>query len=328
MIGPTLRFLRRGAAPFGVSLLVHGALLALLISAALSVQSRQPAGALADLEISLDAPAPRAAPDAPADTPARGPAPEAAPAPSAPALSGLSSPDAPSAPALRSTSSPLDPLGPGSGLLRAGASAQGAIFAGLASDRAGSVVYAVDASGAMLTSLPDVINELERSINRLSPTQRFAIVLFSNRPNPGGQGAALADFFPPGGESLAPATPRAKSDAIAWARAAEPRGLSNPADGLRRALGLKPSVIFLLARSIQRSGGAGEAQWGGGKDAILADLDRANPIDPRTGRRAVAIKAVQFLEADPTGIMPAIGHAHGGGDSGYTVLTRDMLGTR
>ena len=46
------------------------------------------------------------------------------------------------------------------------------------------------------------------------------------------------------------------------------------------------------------------------------------------GRRRVVIKAIQFLEPDPTGTMPLIGEQHGDGPGSYSVLTLQALGAR
>src|SRR6185295_11960745 len=96
-----------------------------------------------------------------------------------------------------------------------------------------------------------------------------------------------------------------------------PTGRSNPLDGLRRGLSLDPDAVFLLSRSIRRSGGAagdgtgaaaiGEGAggvWGRGKTEILAELDKLNPR--RGQQRRTVIEALQFLEEDPTGTMQAI----------------------
>src|ERR1043165_8588402 len=121
-----------------------------------------------------------------------------------------------------------------------------------------------------------------------------------------------------------------------------PVGRSNPLDGLRLALRLQPDAVFLLSRSIRRSGGGtgdgtgaaavgasvgggsggggGDGRgaaaigdsvggvWGRGKAEIMAELDKLNP--KRGEQRRVVIKAIQFLEEDPTGPMPAVGDEH------------------
>jgi len=57
----------------------------------------------------------------------------------------------------------------------------------------------------------------------------------------------------------------------------------------------------------------------------MAELDRLNPRG-LNGQRRATIKAIQFLEEDPTGTMQAIGEEHGDGPGSYTVLTLRALG--
>ncbi|MBX3402996.1 MAG: hypothetical protein KF699_06220 [Phycisphaeraceae bacterium] len=189
----------------------------------------------------------------------------------------------------------------------------GVRFAGLGASNARSVVYVVDASGPMVTSLPRVLQEVVRSAEQLSPVQKFGVVLFREAED----GAGLELFSP----VLVRATPTAKRRLAEWLSAVEPRGASNPLAGLEVALDLKPDAVFLLSRSIARSGGG---VWNHGLEATLARLDELNP--PLRGergpvRRPVLIQTIQFLDDDPTGIMQAIGARHGQG-AGYRVVRR------
>ncbi len=190
-------------------------------------------------------------------------------------------------------------------------------FGGLAASSVSSVVYAVDCSGPMVTSLPMVIQELERSIGRLNPSQRVGVVLF-HRP--------AEDSSGPGAESFAPvlvrATPSAKQLLHDWLAAVEPSGRSSPLAGLELAISHKPDAIFLLSRSIQRSGGG---VWDLGLEPTMDRLEQLNPVGKGlvAARRPVLIQTIQFLEEDPTGIMQAIGQRHGGG-SGYRVVKRQQ----
>jgi hypothetical protein len=198
-----------------------------------------------------------------------------------------------------------------------------ASFAGVTSRRAGSVVFVVDCSGSMVSALSIVLEELARSIERLAPEQRFAIIPFRDD--------AVESQLPtfPARLALVPATDQNLAAARAFLRSLAPGGRSDPLAGLRPALSLKPEAIFFLARSIPRTTGTGIGTWGAGEGAILAELDRLNPMVSRrdgTVARATQINAIQFLQPDPTGIMPAIGAAHGRGDSGSSVLTLEALG--
>jgi hypothetical protein len=191
-------------------------------------------------------------------------------------------------------------------------------FAGLGSSNARSVVYAVDASGPMVSSLPEVIDELVRSVSRLSATQKFGVVVFRQKEDE----TETESFMP----VLVRATPQAKKEVRAWLLALSPTGRSNPLAGLRTALEMRPDAVFLLSRGIERSGGG---LWELGLDATMEELDKLNPVDERTGRRAVVIKTIQFLDEDPTGTMQRIGQVHGTGASaagkalpGYRVVKR------
>ena len=206
----------------------------------------------------------------------------------------------------------------------------GASFAGLGARRASRVVYVVDASGAMVTSMGLVQDELERSINRLGESQRFQLVLYRDRRRAGETGqSGLYEIYgadDADGARLLRGTVTSKQLMSEWLRGVRPQGRSNPLDGLRAALSLEPDVVFLLARSIPRSGGEdGAGVWGLGLEQTLAELDRLNPVNPRTGHRQTVIKTIQFLEEDPTGVMPAIGASHGDGLGSYRVLTLEDL---
>jgi len=153
--------------------------------------------------------------------------------------------------------------------MRADPGATGATFAGLGARRAESVVYVVDASGAMVSSLKFILAELERSVRGLSTAQRFAVVLFRERPE---AGTAYDLFVPPGGDAgrvaLAPANATNKAALARWLAVVQPGGRSDPLDGLRCGLAFKPDVVFLLSRSIRRSGGEAGAEpgvWGRGR---------------------------------------------------------------
>lgn len=205
----------------------------------------------------------------------------------------------------------------------------GASFAGVSAQRASSVVYAVDASGAMVTSLPFVLDELRRSVSALAPDQKFAVVLFGRRSGDEGPAAGVRQFP---GDGLLSATPARKAELFAWLEGVEARGASNPLDGLLAALGRKPEVVFLLSRSIRRTDGREAAgDWGPGREAILAELDKANPVRKSIfgpPARSVRVMCVQFLEEDPSGVMRAIAEVHGGADGSYRLLPEAELRRR
>lgn len=186
----------------------------------------------------------------------------------------------------------------------------GVTFAGLGAATARSVVYAVDCSGPMVTSLPMVLAEVRRSASRLAPTQKFGVVLFSSR-----DGSPAIESFAP---LLVRATPSALTRLDTWLSEAEPAGKSCPLAGLEAAISFKPDAVFLLSRSIERSGGG---VWEQGLQPTLAKLEALNPAIGGN-KRAVLIQTIQFIDDDPTGIMQAIAIAHGGGTKGYRVIKR------
>jgi hypothetical protein len=187
-----------------------------------------------------------------------------------------------------------------------------AVFAGVTAKRASKLVYAIDASGAMTTSLPYVKEELLRSVRRLDASQRFQVLVF--RQVPGSEVATVESFAASGY-----ATPDAEtmSRLASWIGEVQPRGRSQPLAGLRAALSQHPDLIFFLTRSIRRSGQ--DSAWGEGTRATLEELDRLNP-ESTFGGRPTVIKALQFLDADPTGMLQQIGATHGDGPGSYAVV--------
>jgi hypothetical protein len=324
------------ARPIVFSLALHIALCALLLSTSWSAIGGGGGGyARAEVVINLPAAAP---PVAPSQAPASaGEVLRPAPVEGAlPRLQGLSTPALSSLPVLRSGGASADVTA--ADLLRTQNDSHigGATFAGLGTRQAASVVYVVDASGAMVTSLQFVLAELERSVRNLSSAQKFQVVLFRDRTSIHG-GTSFDVFTPPGVRperaQLVSATPANKAALSQWLKDIRPTGRSNPIDGLRRGLAFEPDAIFLLSRSIRRSGGELSAEspggvWGRPTVETLAELDRLNPRRMLSGKRRVVIKAIQFLEEDPTGTMQAIGQEHGDGPGSYTVLTLQALGGR
>lgn len=319
----SFRFLTRLGLPLSVSLAVHIGVGLLLLLSAWNFRSGL-AGGAARTELVISLPPPAATP-APAREPAESQvAPPAAIDAPPPMLQGLASrAEVAPPPALRSAAN--DTPASGELLRRQDESAIGATFAGLGARQAVSIVYVVDASGAMVSSLKFVFAELERSVRSLSSGQKFQVVLFRER-----DGHPFEVLNPSGGKpGLLPATPANKAALAAWLGSITPTGRSNPSDGLRRGIEFDPDAIFLLSRSIRRSGGSDDmGVWGRGPRETMAELDRLNPRDARSGRRRIVIKAIQFLEPDPTGTMPLIGEQHGDGAGSYSVLTLQALGAR
>ncbi len=190
-------------------------------------------------------------------------------------------------------------------------------IAGVKVKRAARVTYAVDISGPMTTSIEYVKRELMESIGRLIPGQSFRIVLFNHPP---GASAPVVLWFDSVGAFI-PVNDAARQRAAAWIISnAVPLGRSVPLAGLRATLGGNVSttgedLLFFMTRSIVRSGSA----WGEGKSATLQELEQLNPKDS-SGRRPVVIKALQFIDPDPTGLLQTIGMLHGDGEGSYKVI--------
>jgi len=194
-------------------------------------------------------------------------------------------------------------------------------FSGLGASDARDIVYVVDASGSMVTSLPSVLAQLRRSLTQLHPTQRFQVFLFRS---PVGAATDAPQFvwpaIPPGTRRpiLIDATRANKAAVFTWADTIPPRFRSNPLPALEAALALKPDAIFLL------SAGATDTTLVGMSVAEVLDrLDRLNPRR-RDGSRRVVIRAIQVLEDDPAGLLRRIATAHGG-ESGYKFISREDL---
>lgn len=310
------------------SLLMHGAIVAVVIFSGFTLGEARPGG-FSKTEVQITLPSPPATPtrqDATAERKYVAPAARLAEAP--PQLLGLTTPAVGAAPVLRSSAAAVGDAVESADLLkRDDGTGLGATFAGLGANRAANVVYVVDASGAMVTSLRFVLEELNRSVSRLSTGQKFAVVLFRERSDP--RNPPVEVFSPSGadpGRTMFPATPANKAELRKWLSGIRPLGRSNPLEGLRRAMVFQADAVFLLSRSIRRTGGTGPdaSVWGRGTAEILAELDRLNPRDAK-GQRRVVIKCIQFIDEDPSGTMPAIGNEHGDGPGSYTVLSSEAL---
>jgi len=198
-------------------------------------------------------------------------------------------------------------------------------FFGHGAGNAESIVYVVDGSGSMVGTFPMLKEELRRSIDQLAPTQQFQVIFFQGDPSTRraeSRGAPHPSQPERTRETRLIRATRANVSAVMdWIDGVRPAGRSNPIPALEDALALRPDAIFVLSNTIT---GAGEYEVDA--ETILARLDELNPAHPITGHRRVAIRTIQFLEEDPSGILRAIGEAHGAPD-GYTFITREELGS-
>lgn len=198
-----------------------------------------------------------------------------------------------------------------------------ASFAGVQGPRASRIVYVVDSSGSMTSSLPFVLAELDRSVSRLNASQSFQVIVYHDPPR-GSHGAPLEVFDQRADtHTLVAANDENKQRLRSWLAGVQPSGRSDPREALVTALSLKPELIFLLTRSIKRSGP--DASWAGGNRAMLETLDRLNPVDTRSRMRPVIIKTIQFVDDDPTGLLKSIAAAHGDGEGSYRVMRLEEM---
>ena len=189
--------------------------------------------------------------------------------------------------------------------------APSASFAGVKGDRAGRVMYVLDASGAMTTCLPFIKTELEASVSRLIDGQSFQIVMTRRRATE--KGAEIRYFSDSKGGYLGADT-KTRVTLKDWLQDVSPKWASDPGAGIEAALKQTPDVIFVLTRSIRRSAGDDPLDR-----SLLARLDKLNPKD-KSGKRRTAIKVLQFIDDDPTGVLPEIAREHGDGPESYRVI--------
>ncbi|MEM9064955.1 MAG: hypothetical protein AAGB51_05640 [Planctomycetota bacterium] len=306
---PTLARLsaRSLAGPIGVSLTVHAAALAALLGVTLSVQTSShspptaPTSAVLlpsftdpSFEDESVAPPPLAPPEAPPPRP-----------PDAGELERLDlldeSPGVATTIDDTRTSDLLQRLESVDAAARSAARANsGGGFSSARASRGRRVVYAVDGSGAMVSCLGFVLDELVRSVSKLSEGQEVAVVLFRRPP-----GESDAQFEWPLGEQPIAVRPDIAKRLASWAEGVTARGRSAPIEGLQRAMALEPDVVFFLTRGVERTAGQ---PWAGGPRAALDALDALD--DVAVDGRPPAIKPVQFIDPDPTGVMAAIARTH------------------
>ncbi|QQS07994.1 MAG: hypothetical protein IPK69_08220 [Phycisphaerales bacterium] len=176
---------------------------------------------------------------------------------------------------------------------------------------ASKVVYVLDASGSMANSLAFAVDELKKSVRQLGEDQSFQVVVSHGPDQP-------VAVFPTHG--LVAPTRDTMASLASWLNRVQLVGRSDPLPGLREALRVKPDLVLILTQSIKRSGS--DANWGAGNEQTLGELDSLNPRNFATRQRPVVIKAIQFVDDDPTGLLQAIAEQHGDGEGSYRVVNR------
>ncbi len=176
---------------------------------------------------------------------------------------------------------------------------------------ASKVVYVLDASGSMANSLAFAVDELKKSVRQLGEDQSFQVVVSHGPDQP-------VAVYPTHG--LVAPTRDTMASLASWLDNVQLVGRSDPLPGLRAALRVKPDLVLILTQSIKRSGS--DANWGAGNEQTLGELDSLNPRNFATRQRPVVIKAIQFVDDDPTGLLQAIAEQHGDGEGSYRVVNR------
>ncbi len=181
------------------------------------------------------------------------------------------------------------------------------------------IVYVVDASGSMVSSLASVVKELKRSIRQLGPGQWFQVLIFqedSVSTPPGLWGVAEG--------SLIRVTDENRRAVFRWLDGVGAARRSDPIPALEKALSYKPDLVFLLSKGIL-DGARGSEELSRSREEILSRLEQMNPRRGAEGRRRATIKVIQFFDNDPGGVLHAIAERHGGPE-GFTFISRKELG--
>lgn len=187
-------------------------------------------------------------------------------------------------------------------------------FQGLGAGNARSIIYVVDAGGSMVTTFARVKDDLKRSLYKTAPSQQVQVVFFT-------KGGRIAAPHPADAkDAIKPIrmirASRENIRAIAsWIDSVRPAGTGNPIPALETALSLRPDAVFVLSSVIP-----GMGEWKPDKSAVMAALESLNPVGA-DGKRPTVIKTIQYLDADPQGILQAIAQAHGGKDA-YNFIKR------
>jgi len=152
------------------------------------------------------------------------------------------------------------------------------------------IAYIIDASGSLLDSMPFVINEIKRSISKLSNRQSFTVIFF--------QGENVIEIPPKG---LKKANSENKQRIIDWIDLDSgnivPKGRSTPVKAIKVALRYKPQLVFLLSDNI-----TGQGQYEMNQERLLAEIKKANTAHTK-------INTIQFLYPDPlakVGLKPTM----------------------
>lgn len=192
-------------------------------------------------------------------------------------------------------------------------------FTARGDEAARRIVYVVDASGSMVSALPIVVRELRRSIEQLGPGQWFDVIFFKG----GGYETPTGLTDVPEG-ALIRATPANRRAVFRWLQSVGPGFQSDPTPAIEHALSQRPDIVFLLSKGLLDAG-MPASTLDSARSTLLSSLDALNPVVGDDGRRRTTIKVIQFFDADPGGVLQAIGRTHGG-EGGFSFISRKELG--
>ncbi len=177
-----------------------------------------------------------------------------------------------------------------------------AAFAGESTAAAQRVVFLIDASGSMVAWLPFVLDEVERTLAAMRPTQRFAVVCFS--------GEDVRSLPAHGLVAATPAETRPLMRRLRTLTAQSFGDGSDPVPGFRAALALQPELVLLLSEGLD-----GRGRWAVDRGATMRALEGLNPSSA-AGRRPVQINCIRLASsaADAAAVlMQDIDATHGDG---------------
>ena len=100
----------------------------------------------------------------------------------------------------------------------------------------------IDFSGSIIVAVDELKRELKRSIGRLRPTQTFNVILFFGTT--GRSEKFVTESFSP---DMQPARAEVKRQFFEWIDRRAPMGSTEPLAAARRAISLRPDVIFFFS---------------------------------------------------------------------------------
>jgi VWA domain-containing protein len=163
----------------------------------------------------------------------------------------------------------------------------GPTFFGLGGQARGArrIVYVVDRSGSMMSTMHGVIRELKESIGRLRRTQKFHVIFFNS-------GQPLEN--PP--RRLVTAVRSHKREAFEFFDGIVPMGSTDPRAAMRRAFAVEPDLIYFLTDGLFDEHAA----------SLLKQLDRWNH------NRSVRLFTIAYVDQQGATVLERLAREHNG----------------